>query len=83
MTDHVGERVLCHPGLRVVAIASAGTDHIDMEAARRYGVHHRQHPGRTDRGDRRPHPRTVARGRQAHHRVRRPDPCRRIPRVAD
>ncbi|WP_280219628.1 2-hydroxyacid dehydrogenase [Nocardia neocaledoniensis] len=39
LTDRVDERVLSRPGLRVVATVSAGMDHIDLEAARRHGVH--------------------------------------------
>jgi glyoxylate reductase len=39
LTDRVDERVLSQPGLRVVATVSAGMDHIDLEAARRHGVH--------------------------------------------
>jgi glyoxylate reductase len=39
LTDRVDERVLSQPDLRVVATVSAGMDHIDLEAARRHGVH--------------------------------------------
>jgi glyoxylate reductase len=38
LTDRVDERVLSHPGLRVVATVSAGIDHIDLDTARRRGV---------------------------------------------
>jgi glyoxylate reductase len=40
LTDRVDERVLAHAGgLRAVATVSAGMDHIDLDAARRHGVH--------------------------------------------
>ena len=39
LTDLVDENVLAAPRLRVVATVSAGTDHIDMAAAARHGVH--------------------------------------------
>jgi glyoxylate reductase len=38
LTDRIDERVLSHPGLRVVATVSAGMDHIDLDAAHRLGV---------------------------------------------
>lgn len=45
LTDRIGEPILSLPGLRVLATMSAGTDHIDLPAARRLGVTVTHTPG--------------------------------------